>query len=301
MEVPAGERGAWRQARDTGAVPTYRDEAVVLRTHKLGEADRIITMLGRHHGKIRAVAKGVRRTASRFGSRLEPFMVADLQLYRGRSLDIIQQAVSLGSYGDEISADYARYTAASVMVETADKVTGDDGGGPQQYLLLVGALRSLSRGEHHASLTLDSYLLRALSIAGWAPSFADCAVTGAPGPHRAFVVQLGGMVADDVAPPGAPRVSPATLELLGALLTGDWPTADAADERARAQASGLIAAYTQFHLERGLRSLPHVDRSLHVEPALRLAHAQRTPAEQTTSAEQHPHPAAATSTTQEYA
>ena len=301
MGLPAGERAHPRHARDTGAVPTYRDEAVVLRTHKLGEADRIITMLGRHHGKIRAVAKGVRRTASRFGSRLEPFMVADLQLYRGRSLDIIQQAVSLGSYGDEISADYARYTAASVMVETADKVTGDDGGGPQQYLLLVGALRSLSRGEHHASLTLDSYLLRALSIAGWAPSFADCAVTGAPGPHRAFVVQLGGMVADDVAPPGAPRVSPATLELLGALLTGDWPTADAADERARAQASGLIAAYTQFHLERGLRSLPHVDRSLHVEPALRLAHAQRNLAEQTTCAEQHPDPAPAPSTTQEYA
>ena len=84
-------------------------------------------------------------------------------------------------------------------------------------------------------------------------------------------------------------MSPATLELLGALLTGDWPTADAADERTRAQASGLIAAYTQFHLERGLRSLPHVDRTLHVEPALHLA------------AEERPHPAPATSTTQEYA
>ena len=54
-------------------MPTYRDEVVVLRTHKLGEADRIVTMLSRRHGKIRAVAKGVRRTSSRFGSRLEPF------------------------------------------------------------------------------------------------------------------------------------------------------------------------------------------------------------------------------------
>ena len=62
-------------------MPVYRDEAVVLRTHKLGEADRIVTMLSRAHGKIRAVAKGVRRTASKFGSRLEPFMVADVQLY----------------------------------------------------------------------------------------------------------------------------------------------------------------------------------------------------------------------------
>jgi DNA repair protein RecO (recombination protein O) len=246
-------------AGDTGRVPLYRDEAVVLRTHKLGEADRIVTMLSRQHGKIRAVAKGVRRTASKFGSRLEPMMVADVQLFEGRSLDIITQAESLGSYGAEIAGDYASYTAASVMIETADKVT-DDSGSLQQYLLLVGALRSLSRREHAPGLTLDSYLLRSLSIAGWAPSFVDCAVTGAPGPHSAFVVQLGGVVADAVAPPGAPRLDPQALGLLAALLAGDWGTVDAADDRTRAQASGIVAAYTQFHLERGLRSLQHVDR-----------------------------------------
>src|SRR5690606_31027965 len=80
------------------SVPVYRDEAVVLRTHKLGEADRIVTMLSRQHGKLRAVAKGVRRTGSRFGARLEPFMVVDVQCYIGRSLDIVQQAEMLGSY-----------------------------------------------------------------------------------------------------------------------------------------------------------------------------------------------------------
>ena len=241
-------------------MPTYRDEAVVLRTHKLGEADRIVTMLSRQHGKIRAVAKGVRRTSSKFGSRLEPFMVVDAQLYVGRSLDIIQQAESLGAYGAMIAGDYASFTAANAMVETADRLTDDDGS-LQQYLLLVGALRSLSRREHGPGLTLDSYLLRALSIAGWAPSFGDCAVTGAPGPHSAFVVQMGGVVADAVAPPGAPRIDAATLDLLGALLSGDWVHAEQAPEATRAQASGIVAAYTQFHLERGLRSLQHVDRS----------------------------------------
>src|SRR5690606_11919944 len=73
-------------------VPTYRDEAVVLRTHKLAEADRILTLLTRRHGKVRAVAKGVRRTGSKFGARLEPFMLADVQLWKGRELDIVQQA-----------------------------------------------------------------------------------------------------------------------------------------------------------------------------------------------------------------
>jgi DNA repair protein RecO (recombination protein O) len=241
-------------------VPTYRDEAVVLRTHKLGEADRIVTMLSRQHGKIRAVAKGVRRTASKFGSRLEPFMVVDVQLYEGRSLDIVTQAESIGSYGADITADYSSYTAASVMVETADKITDDDGS-LQQYLLLVGALRSLARKEHPIGLTLDSFLLRSLSIAGWAPSFGDCAVTGAPGPHTVFVAQLGGVVADDVAPPGSPRLDPATVSLLAALLAGDWAHAEASADSHQQQASGIVAAYTQFHLERSLRSLQHVDRT----------------------------------------
>ena len=99
-----------------------------------------------------------------------------------------------------------------------------------------------------------------LSIAGWSPSFDDCAVTGAPGPHSAFVVQLGGVVADSVAPPGAPRLDRPTISLLLSLLTGDWNAADEADDRTRARASGIVAAYTQFHLDRGLRSLEHVDR-----------------------------------------
>ena len=241
-------------------MPTYRDEAVVLRTHKLGEADRIVTMISRRHGKVRAVAKGVRRTGSRFGARLEPFMVVDAQFYIGRSLDIVQQAESIGSYGADIVGDYARFTAANAMVEAADRLTEHEAG-VQHYLLLVGALRSLSRAEHPPGMTLDSYLLRALSIAGWAPSFVDCAVTGASGPHSAFVPQLGGVVADAVAPPGAVRLDPATLSLLGALLSGDWEAAQDSDDRTQAQASGVVAAYTQYHLERGLRSLEHVERT----------------------------------------
>nr|WP_284302006.1 DNA repair protein RecO C-terminal domain-containing protein [Homoserinibacter gongjuensis] len=71
-----------------------------------------------------------------------------------------------------------------------------------------------------------------------------------------------GVVSDAAAPPGSPRLDPSTLALLAALLAGDWATADAADERTRAQASGVAAAYTQFHLERGLRSLEHVDRTI---------------------------------------
>ncbi|MEN9287792.1 MAG: hypothetical protein RLZ88_462, partial [Actinomycetota bacterium] len=168
----------------------------MLRTHKLGEADRIVTLLTRYHGQIRAVAKGVRKTTSRFGARLEPFMVVDIQCYEGRTLDSVNQVETLGAYGREIIDDYAAYTAASVMVETAEKLTSSSDEQPQQYLLLVGALRSLSKAEHAPGLILDSYLLRALSIAGWAPNFLECARCSKPGPHRAFVIQAGGVVCD---------------------------------------------------------------------------------------------------------
>ena len=85
---------------------TYRDEAVVLRTHKLGEADRIITLLTSRNGQVRAVAKGIRKTTSRFGARLEPFSLVSLQLHRGRSLDIVTQVETISAYGKAIAADY---------------------------------------------------------------------------------------------------------------------------------------------------------------------------------------------------
>ncbi|WP_104110609.1 DNA repair protein RecO [Arthrobacter sp. N199823] len=243
------------------AARTYRDDAVILRTHKLGEADRIITLLTHHHGQLRAVAKGVRRTSSKFGARLEPFMVADLQLVKGRSLDIITQAVARASYGDAIAANYDRYVVAAAMAETAERLTDIDGEtSTAHYLLLVGALAALSRGAHAPELILDSYLLRAVSIAGWAPSFSDCARCGEPGPHGAFNASLGGAVCHDCRPPGSPAPAPETMVLLGQLLSGNWSGADGSLTIHRREAAGLVAAYVQWHLERTVRSLKLVER-----------------------------------------
>ena len=239
-------------------MPTYRDEVVILRTHKLGEADRILTLLSRRNGKIRAVAKGVRRTSSRFGARLEPFMVADVQLYRGRNLDIVQQAESLGSYGADIVVEYERYTSANAMVETADRLNESEAT-PQQYLLLVGGLRALAKGDHTPRSVLDSYLLRVMALSGWAPGLAECARCGTPGDHRSFVAQLGGMVCSNCAPVGSPRVATETTSLLRSLMAGEWDAVDEASHHASASASGLVAAYAQWHLERGIRSLAHVE------------------------------------------
>ncbi|MDR1431830.1 MAG: DNA repair protein RecO [Propionibacteriaceae bacterium] len=247
-------------------MPTYRDEAVVLRTHKLGEADRIVTMLSRRHGKIRAVAKGVRRTSSKFGARLEPFSQVDLQIASGRSLDTITQAVTMHAPFNPIGADYAAYTAGQVMAEAADRLLPIEGEPAlQQYLLLAGALKAMVDGTvdgyRPPGMIMDSYLLRAVAIAGYAPTLDKCARCGAVGPHDRFAVWAGGLVCPDCREVGAVKITPPTLAYLAALLTGDWPATRTVLEATAAQASGIVAAFASWHIERTLRSLDMVDRS----------------------------------------
>ncbi len=239
----------------------YRDEGVVLRVQKLGEADRIITVLTRRHGRVRAVAKGVRRTRSKFGATVEPFSHVDLQLYAGRSLDIVVQAESLTPYGAQLVCDYGRYTAGTAVLETAERLTAEEREPSLRlFLLVVGALRTLVGAEHDPPLVLDAFLLRAMAVAGWEPSLVDCAKCGAPGPHRAFSVAGGGVVCSICRPSGSVTPSAEAVLLMGALLTGQWPIADASQPAVRRVGSGLVAAHLQWHLERGLRSLSHVQR-----------------------------------------
>jgi recombinational DNA repair protein (RecF pathway) len=125
-------------------VQGYRDDGVVLRTQKLGEADRIITLLTRHNGRVRAVARGVRRTKSRFGARLEPFTHVDVMIYPGRSLDQITQAEVIRAYGTPLVSDYPKYTAGTAMLETAERFTPvEKEPAIRQFLLLIGGLRAL--------------------------------------------------------------------------------------------------------------------------------------------------------------
>jgi DNA repair protein RecO (recombination protein O) len=239
----------------------YRDTGVVLRVQKLGEADRIVTLLTRRYGKIRAVAKGVRRTKSRWGARLEPFNHVDVQCYSGRSLDIVTQAQTVDAFGAGLVGDYPRYTAGCAVLETADRLVSEEGEPALRvYLLVVGAIRALAGRERDASLVLDAFFLRAMTHAGWAPAIHECARCAAPGPHPAFNVAAGGTVCATCRPPGSVLPSRESYLLLDALLHGDWDVADGMGAATRRDTSGLVAAHLQWHLERQLRSLPLVER-----------------------------------------
>ena len=252
----------------------YRDDGIVLRTQKLGEADRIVTVLTRKNGRVRAVAKGVRKTKSRFGARVEPFTHVDLLLYTGRTLDVITQAESVRSYGDQLVGDYGRYTTGVAMLETAERFTTvEKEPALRQFLLLVGGLRTLVDGEHDSTLVLDAYLLRSLAVAGYAPALDECAVCGTRAPareepavarrsgRRTFGIAAGGLVCRSCHAPGAATASAATIDLMSALLRGEWGAADASDRRHQVECSGLVAAYVQWHLEHSLRSLKHVEHA----------------------------------------
>lgn len=239
----------------------YRDDAIVLRTRPLGEADRIITLLTRRHGKVRAVAKGVRRTGSRFGARLEPFGLVDVQLHAGRSLHTVTQVVTIETFAPRISTDYPRFAAASAMLETVDRLTDDVvDPSPRGFLMLVGALRTVAAGQVPPALVLDAFLLRTLALSGWAPELRACASCGAPGPHHALDIRAGGLVCSACRRPGAIAVRQAAIEHMIFLLAGDWEnvldaSGDVADEAAR-----IISETVTWHLERGVRALGYVER-----------------------------------------
>jgi DNA repair protein RecO (recombination protein O) len=240
----------------------YRDQGVVLRTQKLGEADRIVTLLTRDHGRVRGVAKGVRRTKSKFGARLEPGSHVDIQLYVGKTFDTVTQVEAIMNYGEVVSHDYQRWTVATAILEAAERFTSQEHEpAVKEFQLVVGGLKALAEQRYDSSLILDAFLLRSLEIGGYAPSMTDCSRCEKPGPHRYFSLVGGGSVCIDCRPSACATPAPETLELMQALITMDWEVASSSERKHQREANGLIAAYLQWHLERGLRSLPHVERA----------------------------------------
>jgi DNA repair protein RecO (recombination protein O) len=247
------------------------DAAVVLRAYPLGEADRILSLLTEDHGLVRAVAKGVRKPTSRFGSRLQPLNQVQVLLYQGRNLATISGVDSLRLFGSQIAGDYVRWSAGHVLAEATERLVSEEMEPARpHYRLLVSGLAALADEQRDPRLVIDAFLLRSLATGGWAPSFADCSQCGADGPHRWIHLASGGAVCELCRPSGAVSISPGTSALLGALLSGDWAVTAASSTTSRRAASGVVAAYLQMHLERDLRSLPIADRAWLSELSVKL-------------------------------
>jgi DNA repair protein RecO (recombination protein O) len=233
----------------------YKDEGVVLKTTKLGEADRIITLFTRSHGKVRAVAKGIRKTKSRFGARLEPYTRVQLMIYRGRDLDTVTSADIITPF-DGIRTDYERLTAAAALVEMVEKVTPDRERAFSTYALLLAGLQALAEGR--GQTVVPAFLVKLLSISGYHPELSTCAGCSRTVELGGFSAALGGAVCqqcwrDDRE---AVALTGEHLALLARLLATDF--GEPGERDAVVAITQALKGYAEYHLERPLRSLGFV-------------------------------------------
>src|SRR5580765_6702759 len=194
-------------------MPLYKEQGIVLRSHKLGEADKIVTILTQGSGKVRAVAKGIRKTRSRFGARLEPFTHVSLLLYRGKSLDTVTQAEIISPFL-ALRGGFDLIAAGETMLEATDKVAEEHERNVRLFLLLLAGLRALDRQPRDPAAVAESFLLKLLSLSGFHPGLSACASCGRPGPHGWFAASQGGSVCDGCAEHDAGRVSPEAVRWL---------------------------------------------------------------------------------------
>jgi DNA repair protein RecO (recombination protein O) len=238
-------------------VTLYREDAIVLRTWKLGEADRIVNLMTAGHGKVRAVAKGVRKTSSRFGARLEPTSHVAVQLYMGRELDTITQADSLDTFRS-LRADLDQFARASTMLEAVDQVAQERQSAAGLHALLLGALRTLDSTQ--APLVVAGFLLKLLALEGLRPVVDGCAVCGDPDDLVAFDPVEGGMLCR--AHRRGQAVSPEAIRLVRLILGGRLGAAlEEPPSPATHEVDHLATLAVEHHLERHLRSATLLDRA----------------------------------------
>jgi len=162
---------------------TYRTNAVVLRTYKSGEADRVVVLMTEAEGKVRAVAKGARKS-KRTAALLETLSHVDVQLYRGKGdLDTVTQVQAVDTL-NSIRTDLDKLTRAASFVEAVDYVTPDREPHDRLYRMLVGALRTVN-GDN-PTLTSAGFFLKLLALEGLEPVFDRCVSCGEAGPLVSF-------------------------------------------------------------------------------------------------------------------
>ena len=231
----------------------------MLRTIKLGEADRIVTIFTQGHGKVRAVAKGVRKTTSKFGARLEPTSRIALQCYKGRELDVVTQAETLEAHR-VLREEYALLTHAVPMLEAVDQVAQEREPNPALYRMLTGALRTLA--ARRTPVVTTAFFWKLLSLEGFHPMLDDCARCGEPSgepdtDHEliAFDLDEGGTLCRACARGGGRPVSPDAIVLLRRMLGGALNGVLAEETNpATHEVEHLGVRALEHHAERRLRS-----------------------------------------------
>jgi DNA repair protein RecO (recombination protein O) len=224
------------------------DQGIVLRTYSFGEADKVVVLISATSGKLRCVAKGIRKTKSRFGGRLEQFVHVDLVLYEGRNLGTITQADVVEAY-PKLRKDLGAVSTATTMAEITDFVVQAGEPSVGMFLLLQRGLGALEQGAHRTDL-LTHFMLRTASVIGFTPALDTCASCGSDAAER-FSFSAGGAVCRDCSPTDSFRLRTGVADHLLQVANREPTTRPHLAE----DAQGVARKFLEFHLERPIRSM----------------------------------------------
>ncbi len=229
-----------------------RDHGVVIRTWKLGEADRIVSIFTREHGKVRAVAKGVRKSSSRFGSRLEPTAHLSLQLYSGRGdLDTVTQVETIDRFAT-LRNDLDQWTRACALLEAVDQSSPDREPNEALFEMLVRALGTLE--QRPGPLVVGAFFLKLLALEGFEPVTDMCVICGADDDLTGFSMTDGGVTCE--ACRKGPVLSGDAHTVLRLILGGRVGAAlTVPASTVTAEVDLLATKLLEHHIDRRLRSL----------------------------------------------
>jgi DNA repair protein RecO (recombination protein O) len=241
----------------------YRAQGFVLRAIKLGESDRIVTFYTQTHGRIRAVAKGIRKSKSRFGGRLDAFTHVDLQLYRGRSdLDIVTQA-DIISRPRRLREHYASFCAASAMADAIERTTNERDSNVRVFLLFKAAIEALEKGAEDEPMLAYAFLAKLTSLTGLHPTLHICVDCGSEA-RAAFSYGRGGAVCGACIDRADPKTTDEILECWAMLLNTEW---DALREThlttdVRRDLGSLMLTFVQWHIDSRFKAFAFLPASI---------------------------------------
>jgi DNA repair protein RecO (recombination protein O) len=235
-------------------VNDLRDEAVVLRTYRSGEADRIVVMWTLGHGKIRAIAKGVRKPTSKIGGSLQPLARVAVFLATGRSDLAIVRQVELREHHKVLHSSYDRLTAGMAIIEAVDAIPLDDMADPEIFTMLTRALEALDQEQYEPTLVPAAFFFKLLAHDGSEPVVSECVNCGSLGPLVSFDAAVGGVLCANCRS-GRP-ISEEALVLMRRILGGDLANVlRGADVEGAAMVAALAHEAIEIHLGRRLKVL----------------------------------------------
>ena len=236
----------------------YRDEAIVLGSAKSSEANRVVFLLTRDHGRMAAAANGVRKTKSRIGARLEPMCHVDVMVKPGKSLPTLDE-VRLVTVQHKLHSDLNRLTQGIAMLEVVNKMTPEHEPVPQIFEMLRKALVALD--EQSSPLMLAGFYWKLLALEGSAPQLDNCVVCGSGEGLVGFDVLEGGVRCSTCRM--GTILAAGTIDIIRMILGGRLRDALALEESpAVHQVNELAMKAMEAHLERRIRSLGVFDRQL---------------------------------------